>query len=133
MRTEGKTPAEILAQCRAKCQSKCCRYLVIPLPPPRRVVEFDELSWFLAHQSVSVYVQGRRWHLEVRTPCKYLDEANLCTNYDRRPQVCRDYDIEACEYPAQPKYSLRFDTREQFDRWVKRRREAQRRRRARRA
>jgi Fe-S-cluster containining protein len=119
--------------CQKECNARCCRYLTVYLPAPRQKADFDELSWFLAHENTSVYVEGRRWHLEVRTPCRYLNENNLCTIYEHRPDVCREYSLDACEYPRRPAHTLHFDCKEEFDAWWERRRERERRRRARRS
>ena len=64
-----------------------------------------------------MYVESRRWHLEVRTPCKYLSGDNLCGVYEDRPGVCHDYGAKACEYPVRPEHSLQFDSREDFEYW----------------
>jgi len=121
-----------LRMCRDLCQGRCCRYITVQIKAPRLKADYDEIGWFLAHENISVYFYGRRWHVEMRTPCKHLDGSNLCTIYESRPLVCREYDTEACEYPNRPRHDLQFDTKEEFDIWWegKRRRE-QRRRRAR--
>jgi len=118
-----------LRRCQLDCRSRCCRYITVVLPAPRRKVDFDELSWFLAHEDTSVYVEARRWHLEVRTRCKYLNHENLCEVYDHRPQVCRDYDVKSCEYPERPMHAIHFDSREEFDQWRAQRKQARRERR----
>jgi uncharacterized protein len=121
---------EDAARCQFRCMARCCRYITVQIPAPKDKRDLDELSWFLAHREVSVYVESRRWHLEVRTPCKYLTDENLCAVYDERPDVCRDYSTEHCEYPTRPEHSLQFDSREDFDYWragkTKRRREQRR-------
>jgi hypothetical protein len=132
-----KTPAkqiraapETSGPCPLVCEARCCRYITTILPPPKRKVEFDELSWFLAHEGVSIYVQGRRWHLEVAVTCRYLRPDNLCAIYENRPSVCRDHEPEACEHSAAIEYALHFKTREEFDRWCAERREREKRRRS---
>lgn len=117
--------------CQRECGARCCRYITVQLPAPKTKVDLEELSWFLAHENISVYVEGRRWHLEVRTPCRYLTEDNLCAIYQDRPGVCRDYDPETCEYPDRPVHEKHFDTREEFEAWrdQRRRQQAQRRKR----
>jgi Fe-S-cluster containining protein len=115
--------------CQRACRAKCCRYITTVLEPPRRKVDFDELGWFVSHEGVSVYVQGRRWHLQVATRCRYLTPGNLCAIYDTRPDVCRDYDPKDCEHDAKLEYSLYFDTKDDFDRWYAKRLERQRKRR----
>ncbi|MBE9566172.1 MAG: YkgJ family cysteine cluster protein [Proteobacteria bacterium] len=122
-----------LRKCQEECQARCCRYITVYLEAPRTQSDFDELSWFLAHENICVYVEDRRWHLEVQNRCKHLRDDNLCAIYEHRPAVCRDYDIEACEFPARPVHTLHFDTQEEFDYWwaKKRAREKRRRQRAR--
>jgi uncharacterized protein len=104
-------------RCQHQCQARCCRYITLQIDAPKRKCDFDELSWFLAHENVAVYRESRRWHVEVQNRCKYLTEENLCGAYENRPEVCRSYDAANCEYPARPKHELQFDTREQFDAW----------------
>ena len=119
--------------CQSVCKARCCRYVTVQIKAPKDKADFDELSWFLAHEHISVYFEGRRWHVEFRTRCKHLNRANLCSIYETRPLVCRGYDAEACEYPARPKHDLHFDTKEEFDHWWEAKRERERRRRRRRA
>jgi len=119
--------------CRKVCKARCCRYVTVQIKAPKMKADFDELSWFLGHEHISVYFEGRRWHVELRTRCKHLNRGNLCSIYETRPLVCRSYDVEECEYPARPKHDLQFDTQEEFDRWWNGKRERERRRRRRRA
>ncbi len=109
-------------RCRQLCRARCCRYLTIYIPAPRRKADFDELSWFLAHENISIYFDARRWHVEVRTRCKYLNSQNLCAIYETRPAVCRGYDLDECEYPERPKHDLQFDTKQEFDAWWEKKR-----------
>jgi len=127
-KTEPNNETE-LHRCQHLCRSRCCRYITVHIPAPRRKAEFDELSWFLLHENISVYFNARRWHLEIRSPCKHLTEQNLCAGYETRPFVCRGYDSDACECPDRPKHDLQFDTREEFDAWWASRNDRARRRR----
>jgi Fe-S-cluster containining protein len=119
------TPDELAARCQRECQARCCRYITVQIDAPKNGRDLDEISWWLAHREVSVYVESRRWHLEVRTPCRNLSDENLCVIYADRPDVCRSYKTEACEYPARPHHTLQFDGRDDFEYW----REGQRKRR----
>ena len=105
------------ARCQEQCQARCCRYLTVQIPAPQRECDLDELSWLLAHEHVTVYVASRRWHLEIRTRCRYLTADNLCAVYDSRPKVCRDHSPRECEYLGPPKTTLQFDQMEDFDAW----------------
>jgi len=118
--------------CQYECRARCCRYITIQIDAPRLKADFDEIAWWLAHENVSVYFFGRRWHVEIQTRCKHLTKDNLCGSYEDRPAVCHDYNTDECEYPERPRHDLQFDTREQFEIWWKKKRDrARRRRRAR--
>jgi Fe-S-cluster containining protein len=134
MRSRGTTEnEEQLRICQHECRARCCRYLTVTIPAPKLKADFDEMSWFLAHEDVSLYVYGRRWHLEMRARCRYLKRDNLCRIYETRPEVCRQYAMDACEYPKRPRHTLQFDSRDEFDAWWARKRERERRRRRQRA
>lgn len=130
-RTASSPATEMQRRCQRECKARCCRYITVVLPAPRQKADFDELSWFLAHEDISVYVESRRWHLEVGNRCKYLTKDNLCRAYDGRPDVCRGYETDECEYPDRPSHALHFDTKDEFDYWWARKRERERRRRKR--
>jgi len=129
MRVMDSNDEELRRRCQRDCHSRCCRYITIILRAPRRKADFDELSWWLAHKNIIVYVESRRWHLEVRNPCKYLNGDSLCGIYPDRPEVCREYKIKSCEYPERPPHTLHFDTKEAFDTWLARRKLLQKERR----
>jgi Fe-S-cluster containining protein len=116
-------------RCQHDCRGRCCRYITIQISAPRLKSDFDEISWFLAHRDVSVYVESRRWNVEVRNRCKHLMRNNLCAIYERRPDVCRGYEAEVCEYPERPVHDRQFDSQDEFDVWWSKRRERQRRKR----
>ena len=125
----AKTQRDI---CQYECKARCCRYITIQIDAPRLKADFDEIVWWLAHENISVYFYGRRWHVEVQTRCKHLTKSNLCGAYEDRPAVCRSYSPDECEYPERPRHDLQFDTREEFEAWWKKKRDqARRRRRAR--
>ena len=118
--------------CQHLCKARCCRYVVVQIRAPRLKADYDEISWFLAHERVSIYYHHRRWHLELRTRCRNLTPNNLCAIYHTRPIVCRGYDADSCEYPARPRHDLQFDTKAEFDSWwEKKLAQARRKRRAR--
>jgi Fe-S-cluster containining protein len=131
-KTSAASTDEALRKCQRECKARCCRYFTVQIPAPKLKSDFDELSWFLAHNDVRVYVESRRWHVEVQNRCKHLSKSNLCAAYEKRPDVCSGYDIEACEYPERPAYDLYFSSQTEFDAWWAKKREREgRRRRAR--
>lgn len=132
-RKRPESTDEQLRICQQECGARCCRYITVLIKAPRRKADYDEISWFLAHEDISVYVESRRWYLEVRNKCKYLTDDNLCSIYENRPDVCRQYDPDSCEYPKRPRHTLQFDSKQEFDRWWARKRARERRRRKQRA
>jgi len=134
MKSKDTSAAVFMARrCRHECKGRCCRYITIQISAPRDKIDMEEIRWFLAHRDISVYVVSRRWNVEVRNRCKYLNSRNLCDIYEKRPEICSLYDFESCEYPKRPKHKLQFDTIEQFDAWRARKRRQQQLRRKRRA
>ncbi|MFH1877245.1 MAG: YkgJ family cysteine cluster protein [Candidatus Omnitrophota bacterium] len=81
-----------------KCRAKCCRYFALEIDTPRSKRDFENVRWFLAHNGVKIYVESRKWHLEVKSECRFLTEDHRCGIYEKRPLICREYEIESCEY-----------------------------------
>ena len=84
--------------CPESCKAMCCNYIVKHLSPPRTKLDFDEIYWFLCHDKVSVFIDGRKWYLLVDVPCGKLDAKSRCRIYAKRPYVCRLHSEENCEY-----------------------------------
>lgn len=111
-------------------QSKCCTYVTQQIDPPRTKSEFDFLLWQLSHQNVQAYKDEDGWFLMFNTPCQHLLPDGGCGIYDTRPQICRDYDNDYCEYdePAEKNFEVFFDSyetllkycRKRFKKWDKR-------------
>jgi len=119
--------------CARECGAKCCRYITVHIDPPRLKVDQDEIRWFLYHEGTMVLREDRQWLLQVDVRCKYLTLDNLCSIYDRRPDVCRGYDMTACDYCGDDSDRLVFRTAEEFDAFLEeRRKQRNARRRARR-
>jgi len=117
------------------CGARCCRYVVVELDKPTARIDREEIRWLLAHENVSVYVDGDdgTWNVQFATPCRHLDANNRCTIYRRRYEICRDHDPEACEASDGEETDTLFRTTEDFDRWwraekARRRRKRQKRR-----
>ena len=80
-----------------KCPSICCRDLAIFVHRPRTKSDIDDMKWYLQYDTVSVAIRHHRWYLVVAGKCIYLDDHNLCTIYDRRPERCRRHRPPDCE------------------------------------
>jgi Fe-S-cluster containining protein len=95
------------------CAAKCCRYFALPIDTPDAVKDFDYMRWFLLHESASVFVEDDSWYLLVHTVCKHLQPDNRCGIYHTRPQICREYSTDNCEYDEDSCYEKYFETPEQ--------------------
>ncbi|MEN6406464.1 MAG: YkgJ family cysteine cluster protein [Thermoguttaceae bacterium] len=101
------------------CTAKCCRYFALGIDKPTTRADFDHLRWFLLHEHVAVFVEDRAWYLLVQTPCKHLRKDHRCGIYDRRPQICRDYVTDNCEYDDDWTYEMYWDSPEQVEQYEK--------------
>jgi len=95
------------------CTAKCCRYFALPIDEPTTWEEFDFLRWFLLHDRACCFTEDESWYVLVHTDCKHLQPDNRCGIYETRPQVCRDYTTEKCEYEDDWVYDRYFETAEQ--------------------
>ncbi len=110
IKREQLQPEEVLCD---YCTAKCCKYFALPMEKPTDRKDFDYLRWFLLHQRASAFVEDGTWYLIVHTTCKHLMPDNRCGIYETRPQVCRDYTTDACEYDDDWVYEQYFETAEQ--------------------
>ncbi len=123
------TPIEITPdnKCGYCTNSKCCTYITQQIDTPRSKADFDLLLWQVSHENVRLYQDEDGWFLLIDTPCTHLLPDGRCGIYDRRPQICRDYSNDWCEFdaPAEdgfkryfPDYdSLLAYCRRRFKRW----------------
>lgn len=88
---------------------------------PRLKHEIETLRWYLHFDTVQIYIRSHRWHLLVKGKCIYLSKKNLCTIYDRRPDVCRDHSSDACEMSGQW-YDQMFTTPKDLDAYFNKKR-----------
>lgn len=95
------------------CTAKCCKYFALPIDTPTRRKDFDYIRWFLLHDAATVFSEGDTWYLLVHTPCKHLRGDNRCGIYETRPNICREYTTDACEYDDSWVYDRYIETAEQ--------------------
>ncbi|HEV3339031.1 MAG TPA: YkgJ family cysteine cluster protein [Pirellulales bacterium] len=100
------------------CSAKCCKYFALPIDTPTRHKDFDYVRWYLLHDAATVFVEGEQWYLLVHTPCKHLQHDNRCGIYETRPNICREYSTESCEYEDDYVYDRYFETPEQVEEYV---------------
>ncbi|MBM4021059.1 MAG: YkgJ family cysteine cluster protein [Planctomycetes bacterium] len=95
------------------CTAKCCRYFALPLETPTTREEFEYIRWFLLHEHATVFTEDGCWYVCVHTVCKHLQDDHRCGIYKTRPQVCREYTTDECEYEDDWVYERSFETPEQ--------------------
>ncbi len=96
------------------CIAKCCRYFSLPIKTPVTWDDYDEMRWFLAHGETIIYLEKGTWYLLVLAKCQYLLPDNRCAIYETRPQICRDYESDNCEYDEGWKFERVFESPEQM-------------------
>lgn len=102
----------------AHCTGKCCRYFALPIEEPESKSEFEYLRWYLLHGRASLFTEDDTWYLLVHTDCKHLLPDNRCGIYETRPQICRDYTTDNCEYDDSWTYERYFETCEQIEEYA---------------
>ncbi len=95
------------------CAAKCCHYFALPIERPKKKRDYDFIRWYLLHERASVFVEDGTWYLLVHTVCKHLGDDYRCGIYETRPQICRDYSTNDCEYDDEWTYEQYFETPEQ--------------------
>ena len=106
-------------QCRT-CDAKCCRYFCFEIDKPETYEEFDDIGWFLLHEGITVHIDEGDWYISIANRCKALDENNQCRIYEDRPLICRNYDMDSCDYTqGDYGYDALFETPEDLDRYAR--------------
>lgn len=97
-------PTDIKITTENKCglctNSKCCTYITQQIDTPRSKAEFDFLLWQISHQNIKIYQDSDGWFLLIEAVCAHLEPDGYCGIYETRPQICRDYTNDFCEYDA---------------------------------
>lgn len=96
------------------CTAKCCRYFALPIDLPTERKDFDFIRWYLLHDRATVFVDDQVWYLLVHTTCKHLQADYRCGIYETRPEICRAYSTENCEYDDDWCYEQYFESPEQI-------------------
>ncbi len=96
------------------CTAKCCRYFALPIDVPDNWKDFEYIRWYLLHGRATVFIDEGDWYLMVHTVCKHLQSDQRCGIYETRPDICREYSIDNCEYEDDWTYEHYFETAEQI-------------------
>jgi len=128
---QSSAQAEVEFNAETKCSfcegTKCCVYTTQEIETPRSIDDFDHMLWQMAHQDIQIYKDEDGWFLLVNNRCQFLQDDGGCGIYETRPQVCRDYSNDFCEYdePAEDNFdhyfrdydSLLTYCRKRFKKW----------------
>jgi uncharacterized protein len=110
--SSDKSTLQITAEnkCGFCTNSKCCTYITQHIEAPRSKYDFEHLLWQVSHENVEVYKDEDGWYLLVQTRCSHLQVDGRCGIYEDRPQICRDYSNDYCEFdaPAEGDFDLYF-------------------------
>jgi Fe-S-cluster containining protein len=112
--TASKAGSQVPLQVDGKCSrclgSTCCTYTTEALSTPTAKADFDHMLWQISHAGVEIYKDQDGWYLLIRGSCEHLQPGGGCGIYDHRPQVCRDYDNDWCEFdePAEKHFIHHF-------------------------
>jgi Fe-S-cluster containining protein len=104
-------PGEVLC---SYCTARCCRYFAFPVDEPTTWEDFDHMRWFMMHGRVAAFVEDGQWFLMVYADCKHILPDYRCGHYEDRPQICRSYTTDNCEYDDDALYDKFFETSEQI-------------------
>jgi len=98
-------------------------YTTQQMGTPRTKDDFDHLLWQMAHKNIQVYKDEGEWFLLVNNKCQFLGAKGQCGIYDTRPQLCRDYSNDYCEFdePAEKGFQFYFKTYQELDKYCRKR------------
>lgn len=103
-----------------KCGARCCKYVIYKLSEPEDIIDIEELRWLICHKNVLLSIDNDQWELIFLTECEYLDPFGRCRIYEKRPDVCKDYSLDECEYLKPGDFGdIVFRTLEELDDYLK--------------
>lgn len=110
-------------KCSFCTNSKCCTYFTQQIDTPRKKSDFEHMLWQISHQNTQIYKDEDGWFLLINTVCTHLQSDGRCGIYEQRPQVCRDYSNDYCEFDssAEEGFELFFDGYESLLKYCKKR------------
>jgi hypothetical protein len=99
----------------------CCEHVAIEIDMPRSKDDFHHIIWYVLHENILVFKDhDNKWFIEFRTRCKALNKNGLCSAYDSRPKICRDYSHTECEkYSPGKYYKVMLKSRDDVLKYIK--------------
>jgi len=105
-----------IPKCDRCIKSICCQYVTQQIDTPRKKSEFSQMLWQVSHRNVEFYKDSDGWFIMFLTPCEKILADGRCGIYEQRPDICRDYSNDYCEFdsPAEEGFDLYFKTYEEL-------------------
>jgi hypothetical protein len=100
------------------CPAICCHDLAIEIHRPKNKHEIENYKWYMHYDTVFICIRNHRWYLAVKGRCIYLDDNDMCTVYNDRPEKCREHNPPECEKFGRW-YDVRIDTPAQLMDYLK--------------
>lgn len=103
--------------------SLCCTYITEEITVPRSKADFNQLLWQVSHDNVEIYKDSDGWTLLFKTMCSHLQIDGRCGIYEIRPDICKEYTNDYCEYDAPPEdaWKLHFRDHAELYKYVQKR------------
>lgn len=101
--------------------AKCCSAVAMEIDKPRSLEDYENLLWYVAHENIHLYISEKSWFMNIISRCNFLGLDNRCEGYERRPQICREYSLDSCEFDATVEeygYEAYFENFEQLEAYV---------------
>jgi len=107
----------------SKCKALCCKYITVEIEEPKDDEDLDNIRWYMIHEGVGILVEKKCWMVRMNARCRYLRKDSTCGIYEHRPEACRQYETENCDYrtvsEGVPKAYREFEDFEKFRNYVK--------------
>ena len=88
-----------------QCQQECCRSVIIEIDKPETLEDWEHIKWKVAHKNIQViFDNDNSWCVEFFTDCEHLLSDGKCEIYNKRPKICREYEIDSCVVNGEGEY-----------------------------
>ncbi|HCN20292.1 MAG TPA: hypothetical protein DIS73_08480 [Planctomycetia bacterium] len=104
----------------------CCKYVSVEIDKPATKAEIEDIKFYLYHEDVSVYIDhDNDWYILFKSRCNKLDSNGLCTIYEDRPPICKNFERDSChEEDWNTSHKVLFRDVNDLMRYLRRRRPA---------
>lgn len=102
----------------------CCKYVSVEIDKPVTKAEIEDVKFYLYHEGVSVYIDHENdWYILFKSRCGKLDSNGLCTIYEYRPPICKNFERDSChEEDWNTSHKVLFQDVKDLMRYLRRRR-----------